>query len=131
MAVLLSTLLATPSLAFALILFGAPLVSHQQHTLLLASHLSTLATIPLIYTHGIDAGKWGEVAGLSLPVDEVFGAAVGTILGAWVGAVPIPLDWDREWQKWPITVVTGAYIGWAVGKTVGGTVLRGRRIKFD
>ena len=25
-------------------------------------------------------------------------AAIGTVIGAWLGAVPIPLDWDREWQ---------------------------------
>ncbi len=28
-----------------------------------------------------------------LPFDEVFGGTVGTFLGAWLGAVPIPLDW--------------------------------------
>ena len=60
-----------------------------------------------------------------LPIDETFGAALGAILGAWFGAVPIPLDWDREWQKWPVTIVTGAYIGWAIGKTVGGLLLKG------
>ena len=31
--------------------------------------------------------------GLLLPIDEVFGAALGTLIGAWLGAVPIPLDW--------------------------------------
>jgi phosphatidylinositol glycan class F len=49
-------------------------------------------------------------------------------LGAWIGAVPIPLDWDREWQKWPVTILTGAYVGWAVGKGVGGTLLRGKSV---
>lgn len=38
---------------------------------------------------------------------------------------------DREWQKWPITIVTGAYIGFAVGKTVGGTLLKGKKIMFE
>jgi GPI ethanolamine phosphate transferase 2/3 subunit F len=28
-----------------------------------------------------------------VPIDEVFGAALGTVLGGWLGAVPIPLDW--------------------------------------
>ena len=83
---------------------------------------------------------------------------IGTVFGAWLGAVPIPLDWyvdmfsatlqdgrevkwlreamltcyrDREWQKWPVTIVTGAYIGFAVGKLVGGTVLKGKKIMFD
>lgn len=65
------------------------------------------------------------------PFDEVFGAAVGAGVGAWLGAVPIPLDWDREWQKWPVTIVAGMYMGWAAGKVLGGWVVKGRRIEFD
>jgi hypothetical protein len=37
---------------------------------------------------------------------------------------------DREWQKWPVTIVTGAYIGYAVGKLLGSTVLKGKKIMF-
>ena len=36
-------------------------------------------------------------------------------------------DWDREWQRWPITIVVGAYVGYAVGKTAGG-LWRGRKL---
>ena len=65
-------------------------------------------------------------------MDELLGAAMGTIVGAWVGAIPIPLDWDREWQKWPVTVVTGAYLGWAVGRTMGGwSRIKGAHVSFD
>lgn len=39
-------------------------------------------------------------------------------------------DRDREWQKWPVTIVTGAYIGYAVGKLLGGTLLKGKKIMF-
>ena len=35
---------------------------------------------------------------------------------------------DREWQKWPVTIVTGAYIGYAVGKLLGGTLLKGKKV---
>ena len=28
----------------------------------------------------------------------VFYPAVGAMIGAWAGAIPIPLDWDRPWQ---------------------------------
>ena len=37
--------------------------------------------------------------------------ALGAVVGAWFGAFPIPLDWDRPWQAWPITCVIGAVIG--------------------
>lgn len=113
------------------VLFGAPLTTHQPHTLLLALHTSLLTTLPLIYVHGLDAQKWREIASLSVSVDGVFGAALGTLLGAWVGAVPIPLDWDREWQKWPVTIVTGAYVGCVVGQTAGRYLLKGRKIKLN
>jgi phosphatidylinositol glycan class F len=38
---------------------------------------------------------------------------------------------DREWQKWPVTIVTGAYIGFTVGKLAGGLLLKGRKIMFN
>lgn len=90
--------------------------------------MSSLAIMPLVYVHGVDALRWRDVVAFMSPADEVFGAAVGTMVGAWVGAVPIPLDWDREWQKWPVTIISGAYVGWALGKLVGGTVLKGKRL---
>jgi hypothetical protein len=43
---------------------------------------------------------------------------------------PLTSRRDREWQKWPVTIVTGAYIGYAVGKLLGGTVLKGKKIMF-
>lgn len=127
----LCQLLGTPILTGLLILFGAPLTTHVLHTALCAAHLSMLLALPLVYVHGIDKAVWREIACAFLPFDEVWGASVGTAVGAWLGAVPIPLDWDREWQKWPVTIVTGAYIGYAIGKLVGGTIGRGKRIEFD
>lgn len=29
--------------------------------------------------------------------------------------MPIPLDWDRPWQVWPISCVVGAAVGYAAG----------------
>ncbi|KAI7744693.1 hypothetical protein M8C21_033095 [Ambrosia artemisiifolia] len=37
------------------------------------------------------------------------------IIGAWFGAWPMPLDWERMWQEWPICVTYGAIIGYLVG----------------
>ncbi|KAK4993445.1 Glycosylphosphatidylinositol (GPI) anchor assembly protein [Elasticomyces elasticus] len=93
LSLILAVFLGTPVLAIILVLFGAPLTTHQPHTLLCAAHMSLLASIPLIYVHGVHSGRWREIVSLDSPIDEVFGAAVGTLLGAWFGAVPIPLDW--------------------------------------
>ncbi|KAI9842926.1 MAG: Glycosylphosphatidylinositol (GPI) anchor assembly protein [Sclerophora amabilis] len=132
---LLSTILSlsagTPILTVLMILFGAPVTTHVVHTLLASTHLSVLAIMPLVYVHGVDGNKWKDVISATSPLDEVFGSTVGTLLGAWLGAVPIPLDWDREWQKWPVTILTGAYAGYVVGKLAGGYLLKGVKIKFD
>lgn len=41
--------------------------------------------------------------------------AHGAVIGAWFGAWPMPLDWERTWQEWPICVTYGAIIGYLVG----------------
>ncbi|SRR6266480_57602 len=89
----LSLLLGTPILTCLAILFGAPLTTHLPHTFLCAAHLSLLAVLPLVYVHGVDKDKWRAITALLLPIDDVYGGALGTLIGAWIGAVPIPLDW--------------------------------------
>jgi phosphatidylinositol glycan class F len=46
-----------------------------------------------VYVHGVDKDKWRTIIALLLPIDDVYGGALGTLIGAWIGAVPIPLDW--------------------------------------
>lgn len=71
-----------------------------------------------------------RLVSLQQPVDEVLGTALGACVGAWLGAIPIPLDWDREWQKWPVTIVCGLYLGAIVGKFAGGYLFKGSKIKM-
>lgn len=68
---------------------------------------------------------------LQLPIDELFGMTLGACVGSWIGAIPIPLDWDREWQKWPVTIVTGLYVGAVVGKLAGAYVFKGWKIMIS
>ena len=130
LSLLLSLSIPTLPLFAILILFGAPLTSHHQHTLLLASHISVLACQPLFFIHGVSARIWQEVLSAAVPFDVVWGGSIGCVVGAWIGAVPIPLDWDREWQKWPVTIVVGAYVGFVVGRYAGEYLLKGRRIEM-
>ncbi|CAG8068113.1 unnamed protein product [Penicillium salamii] len=131
LALALTFALATPALAALLVLFGAPLTTHNIETILGAAHLAVLSATALIYTHGLDRSVWNEVWGIARPADAVWGSALGTGLGAWFGAIPIPLDWDRPWQAFPITILTGAYIGYAVGSFVARTpFVFGKRIIF-
>lgn len=108
-----------PLATLALVL-GAPLypTSLVPHTFALSVHVALLAFLPIFYTHGVSSVAWRDVAAAWLPFDEagVWGGAVGTMVGGWIGAIPIALDWDREWQNWPCTVVWGAVLGWSVGR---------------
>ena len=136
-AVLLALLIPPVPLQCLLHALGAPLFPYAQlpHTLALATHISLLAFFPLFYTHGVSSDAWRDVAAAWLPFDEagVWGGTVGTVLGGWFGAIPIALDWDREWQKWPCTVIWGCVLGWVVGRalTAGLTVGVGKRIDLS
>lgn len=127
----LTFFLSAPLLYIIVILFGAPLVSHHLQTLLLAVHLALLTTPHLYYVHGLETATWLRLASLQQPVDEIYGMSLGACVGAWVGAIPIPLDWDREWQKWPVTIVCGLYAGAVIGKLVGGYLLKGSKMKMS
>ncbi|KAK3898753.1 Translin [Staphylotrichum tortipilum] len=124
---LLLTLLVSPFLYAAMVLFGAPFLTHGAHTFLCAAHLAVLALFPLFYVHGVDGAAWAAVGGFGAPLDETFGGLVGGTLGAWLGAVPIPLDWDRDWQRWPVTILCGLYGGYVLGRVIGGTLAWGKR----
>ncbi|PYH41273.1 PIG-F family protein [Aspergillus saccharolyticus JOP 1030-1] len=131
LALILTALLATPVLAILLVLFGAPFTTHHAQTALCAAHMALLTTLPLVYVHGVDGTVWSEVWGASRPADAVWGAALGTCVGAWLGAVPIPLDWDRPWQAFPITILAGAYMGFAAGTLLGRSKwVYGKRLRF-
>ena len=51
-------------------------------------------------------------------VELLYCNAMGALIGAWFGAFPIPLDWDRPWQIWPITCSIGLCIGAGIGNLV-------------
>lgn len=55
--------------------------------------MAFLSASGLVYAHGVDGLVWKEVWGIARPADAVWGGALGTGLGAWFGAIPIPLDW--------------------------------------
>ncbi|KAI0697639.1 GPI biosynthesis protein family Pig-F-domain-containing protein [Cerioporus squamosus] len=44
--------------------------------------------------------------------------AIGAVNGAWLGAIPIGLDWERPWQAWPLTPAFGAVGGYIAGSLV-------------
>lgn len=81
------------SLSTSPLTLATPTGGGAPETLLFAAHLALLAGMPLVYARGVDAEAWRLAGALALPLDDVMGGAVGALLGAWLGAVPIPLDW--------------------------------------
>ena len=77
-----------------MVLFGAPATSHVVPTLLCAAHVALVAAFPLVCAHGVDAEKWRQVLAVEAPIGEAFVGAIGALVGAWAGAVPIPLGGD-------------------------------------
>jgi phosphatidylinositol glycan class F len=119
---MLLTALVTPAVHVLFVLFGAPLLDHVLRTLLCSAHFSLLALFPVFYVRGLDTQALFAIAGASAPLDETSGGLLGAVLGAWLGAVPIPLDWDRDWQAWPVTVVVGMFVGSGLVAKICGSV---------
>eukprot|EP00271_Cylindrocystis_brebissonii_P018412 TRINITY_DN5198_c0_g1_i1.p1 TRINITY_DN5198_c0_g1~~TRINITY_DN5198_c0_g1_i1.p1 ORF type:complete len:230 (-),score=19.69 TRINITY_DN5198_c0_g1_i1:546-1235(-) len=113
------------------LVFGAPLsLKSLAATLHWATLLSVLTVVPLACILGFDWSKWQALIGNPLRpfassrerVASV--AAHGALIGAWIGAIPMPLDWEKPWQEWPICCSFGMMCGYLVGAVVGATLGR-------
>jgi len=109
-----------------LMLLGAPISSLVLKTYLLA----LLISIATVYTPALVLGipalgydstsvvkhwTWVRLFAEFSPRNFVERAMVfpviGTVIGCWIGVIPIALDWDRPWQAWPLTPAFGAIGG--------------------
>lgn len=101
---------------FIVVLFGASLFDFE-NTFLFSIFISLICVMPLLI-----------LIEHSNPVDLLFRVFIkqelndliearcatisrGTLVGSWLGALVIPLDWDRWWQVFPIPCVFGAILG--------------------
>ncbi len=132
---ILTFALPTIPLTILALCLGAPLFPYNQIplTLLFATHVALLGFLPIFYTHGVSGSAWRDVAAAWLPFDEagVWAGTIGCFVGGWIGATPIALDWDREWQKWPCTVVWGCVLGWTTGRSLTGVLGLGLGRRVD
>jgi hypothetical protein len=96
-----------------IILFGAPVLGLIWETLVLSCHLALLSCLALVPILNLQLPRWEYLVSLQYSkliasvgksnilralLVECWGGFIGTFIGAWLGAIPIPLDWDREWQ---------------------------------
>jgi len=100
-------------LHFGIIIFGAPILEQVEET----SSLSLLLSVLCLARTLLNLGPSAVVQCLSankvtsVGQSEAETRALCCLLGAWIGALPIPLDWDRPWQTWPLTCVVGSLLG--------------------
>ncbi|XP_032626111.1 GPI ethanolamine phosphate transferase, stabilizing subunit [Chelonoidis abingdonii] len=102
-----------------IVLYGAPLVESVLETFLFAVLLSTFTTLHCLCMLGPNIQAWIKVfsknGAMSIWDNSLQITTMCTIVGAWFGAFPIPLDWDRPWQIWPISCSLGATFGYVAG----------------
>ncbi|XP_061666751.1 phosphatidylinositol-glycan biosynthesis class F protein isoform X2 [Syngnathoides biaculeatus] len=102
-----------------IVLYGAPLIDSALETFSLAVLLSSLTTLRCLCILGPNFQAWVRVFsrhGAMSVWDTCLQITVAmTVLGAWVGAFAIPLDWGRAWQVWPISCSLGATLGYLSG----------------
>ena len=86
------------------VLFGAPILTAFPKTLALSAYLGAVVVLPLGCSLGGDAKAWQRVIAHNNPQrpaeSQFYVPAALAAFGAWLGAFPIPLDWDRPWQVW-------------------------------
>jgi phosphatidylinositol glycan class F len=95
------------------------LKSNFQRTFSWSLLMSVLTAIPTFSSIGFNDAAWHQLLSLSRPrsIHELLFVVPSVLccVGAWVGAYPIPLDWNRPWQLWPISCTYGAVGGYLVG----------------
>ena len=86
------------------VLFGAPVITAFFKTFALSVCIGAVVVLPLGCSLGGDVKAWQRVISHNDPrrpaEAQFYVPSALTAFGAWLGAFPIPLDWDRPWQVW-------------------------------
>ncbi|KAL8042874.1 hypothetical protein ABFS82_09G082700 [Erythranthe guttata] len=106
--------------AFGAIVLGAPVgIQHFTKTIHWSLLMSVFTFTPAACVFGSSWADWHRVFAHTKPIGctdfMICLPAYGAVIGAWFGAWPMPLDWERQWQEWPICVTYGAILGYLVG----------------
>ncbi|XP_042531487.1 phosphatidylinositol-glycan biosynthesis class F protein [Dipodomys spectabilis] len=101
------------------VLYGAPLLELVLETFSFAVILSTFTVVPCLCLLGPNLKAWLRVFSKngvnSIWENSLQITTISSFVGAWLGAFPIPLDWERPWQVWPISCTLGATFGYVAG----------------
>ncbi|KAJ4915924.1 hypothetical protein Rs2_01474 [Raphanus sativus] len=109
--------------ALGAISLGAPIgAQYLPKTIHWSFLMSVLTFVPATAVLGASLTDWHRVFASMKPNENIeymiLVPAYGAVIGGWFGAWPMPLDWERPWQEWPICVCYGAIGGYIVGQIV-------------
>ncbi|KAG9159267.1 hypothetical protein Leryth_024225 [Lithospermum erythrorhizon] len=84
-----------------------------------SSDTKLMHVVPAACVYGLSWSDWHRIFAQTKPGGPrdymICLPAHGAVIGAWFGAWPMPLDWERSWQEWPICVTYGAIVGYIIG----------------
>ncbi|KAI9105443.1 GPI biosynthesis protein Pig-F [Phlyctochytrium arcticum] len=110
------TLAGTVAIWTLAVLFGAPLFSLVGSTWLASAYIATLVFFPAGALLRSNAEGWVRVLSCQRSPENamerlIYYSLVASFIGAWFGGFGIPLDWQRDWQTWPIPIIYGSFLG--------------------
>ncbi|KAG6543480.1 hypothetical protein Mapa_015150 [Marchantia paleacea] len=114
---LLSLPVGIVAASFVGTVFGAP-ISYESavRTFHWAALISALTVVPVAAVVGGSWSTWHRLFARTEPDGPLELAlclsAHCAAIGSWVGAWPMPLDWERPWQEWPVCCTYGAVGGY-------------------
>lgn len=123
--------------ALGAIALGAPVgIQYLPKTINWSLMMSLFTIVPAASVFGSSWTDWQRIFACTKPNDPVDYMiclpAHGVVIGAWFGAWPVPLDWERPWQEWPVCVSYGAIAGYLVSLVASfGFILVRQHVKGD
>ena len=122
------------TLHFLAVLMGAPVFDKTFETFQFSFLVTVCGIFPSLCCLGLNKKAWSQVHFLHKYNDELEflsgTLAMTTIIGAWLGAFVIPLDWDRPWQIWPRSCVISSIAGYFLGLIISTVRLHFRKTKL-
>lgn len=100
------------------VILGAPITSLIPETLTFSLLIAALTVLPVWISSDHPVRSCCGVLGGARPSMHEAGAmvpALGCAVGAWLGAIPLSLDWEQPWQVWPLPMCVGGLLGYSLG----------------
>ncbi|XP_051210477.1 uncharacterized protein [Lolium perenne] len=112
--------------AFGAVALGAPVgIKFWTATIYRSLLMSLFTFVPAACVFGASKVDWQNALSYSIYFTSsdvveymISMPSHGAVIGAWLGAWPMPLDWGRPWQEWPICATYGAIAGHLIGMVV-------------